>query len=144
MFSSRALVAIGGILMLLATGQDPALDIGVISGNALPEARPPYSDYLVRARDAETGQPAGISRVGDGATFSVNMLPANRPLLIELHNAKDGRIVCVQGPYRLARDAPIRTDLTIECGKKAAARWLLPASRGIPAAVSSAVHGVSR
>jgi hypothetical protein len=144
MLSTRALLAIAGILMLIATPQNPALDIGVISGNALQEARRPYSDYLVRARDAETGQPAGLSRVGEGATFSVDMLPANRPLLIELHNTKDQRIVCVQGPYRLAPDAPVRTDLMIECGKKAAARWLLPASKGIPAAVSFAVHGVSR
>jgi len=144
MFSSRAVLVVGGILMLLATPQNPALDIGVISGNALPEAPRPFTDYLVRARDAETGQAVGLSRVGDGATFSLDMLPASRPLLIELHNTKDGRIVCVQGPYRLAPDAPVRTDLTIECGKKAAARWLLPASKGIPAAVSFAVHGVSR
>jgi hypothetical protein len=144
MFSPRALLTIAGIVMLLAPPQNASLDVGVIRGNALPEARPPYTDFVVRARDAETGQPAGVSRVGEGATFSVDMLPANRPLLIELHNTKDRRLVCVQGPYRLAPGAPIRADLTIECGRKSAARWLLPASRGIPAAVSFAVHGVSR
>jgi len=130
--------------LALSAGGAQTQDPGVITGSALPETRPPYSDYLVRVRDAESGQLVGFGVVDVSAAFSADELPVSRPLLVELHNTKDGHIICVQGPYRLAADAPIRTDVVIECGKKPAVGWLMPASAGLATATAVGVHGISR
>jgi hypothetical protein len=144
MMPSRARLAVLSLALALSTTTSGAQEKGIIFGTAPTETRAPFSDYLVRVRDAETGELAGLSAVGEFATYSAEGLPLARPLLIELHDVKNGRIICLQGPYRVTAAAPILTDVIIECGKKPAANWLLPASAGLPAVVAPGIHGVSR
>lgn len=142
MVASRALLR--AVPLVLALFTQGAQDTGVIAGSAAAETRTPYTDYLIRVRDAESGDLHGLSPIGEFATYSADGLPLGRPLLVELHDVKNGRIICVQGPYRVTAAAPILTDVVIECGKKPAANWLLPASAGLPAVITLGTHGVSR
>jgi hypothetical protein len=113
----------------LRAGQNP----GTITGTAKKEARKPFTDYSVRARNVQQGVIASTVQLDAAGNFSLASVdPAN--YLVELLDAK-GKVVCTEGPFDLAKQ-PIRNDVNIECGKPAA-WWLLAAAgaAGITAGV---------
>jgi len=128
--------------MLIAGGAvaPPALRAGVqetvaISGTARKEARKPYTDYSVRARNVELGTvaaTASLDQSGDFALAGVDLAS----YLVELLDPK-GKVVCTEGPFDLTKQ-PVRSNVNIECGKPAA-WWLLAAAglAGITAGVVS-------
>src|SRR5437870_4294277 len=105
MVGSRVLMR--AIPLVLALATSGAQDTGVIAGSTEAETRSPFTDYLIRVRDAESGDVDGLSPVSGFATYSADNLPLGRPLLVELHDVKNGRLICVQGPYRVTAAAPI-------------------------------------
>jgi len=120
-----AMAVIGGMLLaplpLNAAGRQDA-GPGVLGGTAKNEAKQPYTDYTVRARDVAQGTIAATVPLDNEAKFSLAGLTTTN-FLVELVN-KNGKVVCTEGPYLLTQAAPHRTDVNIACGVPPAA-WLL-------------------
>ena len=131
-----------GLAMAVASGMtmQPALsagaqDPGSIAGTAKKEARKPFTDYSVRARNVAQGTIAATVKLDTEGNFAMASVdPAS--YLVELLDPK-GKVVCTEGPFDLSKQ-PSKTGVNIECGKPAA-WWLLAAAgaAGIPAGVVS-------
>ena len=108
-----------------------------LAGSAKDEAKKPYSDYTVRARDVRAGTVSGTGTLDPQAAFSLVGL-SSQNYLVELVN-KDGKVVCTEGPFDLAKQ-PIKIDVIIDCGGVPAAWWLVgaAAAAGITAGVIAA------
>ena len=137
---TRRTVALG-LAMAFATGMimQPALiaggpqGAGSISGRADKQAKKPYTDYSVRARNVQMGNiGAAMPLDTDGKFARANIDPAN--YLVELLDKK-GKVVCTEGPFDLTKQT-LKKDVTIDCGNPAA-WWLLAAAgaAGITAGV---------
>jgi hypothetical protein len=107
-------------------------EAGSIAGTARKEAKKPFTDYSVRARNVQQGLIAATVQLDAAGDFKLGVDPAN--YLVELLDAK-GKVVCTEGPFDLAKQ-PNRPGVNIECGKPAA-WWLLAAAgaAGITAGV---------
>jgi hypothetical protein len=108
---------------------------GAISGTAKKEAKKPYTNYSVRARNVQQGVVAATVQLDVNGDFALaNVDQAN--YLVELLDSK-GKVVCTEGPYDLTKQAT-KTGVSIQCGKPAA-WWLLAAAgaAGITAGVVS-------
>ena len=105
-----------------------------LAGTAKDEAKKPYVDYTVRARDVKAGSIAGTTPLSADGNFSLPGLSAQN-YLVELVN-KNGKVVCTEGPFDLSKQA-IKSDVVISCGKIPAAWWLVgaAAAAGITAGV---------
>jgi len=130
--------------MAFATGMimQPALmaggpqGAGAISGSADKEAKKPYADYTVRARNVQMGNIGASMQLDSAGKFALaNIDPAN--YLVELLDKK-GKVVCTEGPFDLSKTA-VKGNVTIDCGKHPSAWWLLAAAgaAGITAGVVS-------
>jgi hypothetical protein len=121
---------------LLAAGQQTA----TIAGTAKDEAKKPYADYTVRARDVGTGVIAGNVPLTTDATFTLPDLSSSR-YVIELvqHKNNQDKVICTEGPFDLTQQM-LKNDVVIDCGKVPAAWWLLggAAAVGITAGVVAA------
>jgi hypothetical protein len=121
---------------LLAAGQQTA----TIAGTAKDEAKQPYADYSVRARDVMTGMIAGTTPLTTNATFTLPDLSSSR-YLVELvqHKNNQDKVICTEGPFDLTQQM-LKNDVVIDCGKVPAAWWLLggAAAAGITAGVIAA------
>lgn len=110
-----------------------------LAGSAKDEAKKPYSDYTVRARDVKAGTISGSGLLDPQGAFSLVGL-ATQNYLVELVN-KDGKVVCTEGPFDLAKQ-PIKSDVIIDCGGIPAAWWLVgaAAAAGITAGVIASTN----
>jgi hypothetical protein len=119
---------------LLAAGQQTA----TIAGTAKDEAKKPYADYSVRARDVATGMIAGNVTLNQDGNFSLPDLSSARYLieLVKKQNDNNDKIVCTEGPFDLTQQM-LKNDVVIDCGKVPAAWWLLgaAAAAGITAGI---------
>jgi hypothetical protein len=108
-----------------------------LAGTAKDEAKKPYTDYTVRARDVKAGTIAATIALDAQANFSLAGL-STQNYLVELLN-KDGKVVCTEGPFDLSKQA-IKSDVVIDCGKVPAAWWLVgaAAAAGITAGIVAA------
>jgi hypothetical protein len=118
---------------LLAAGQQTA----TIAGTAKDEAKKPYTDNTVRARDTSQGTVAGTTPLNADGNFSLPNLSSAK-YLIELVD-KNGKVVCTEGPFDLSQQL-LKNDVVIDCGKVPAAWWLLgaAAAAGITAGIVAA------
>ena len=118
---------------LLAAGQQTA----TIAGTAKDEAKKPYTDNTVRARDTAQGTIAGTAPLNTEGNFSLPNLSSAK-YLIELVD-KNGKVVCTEGPFDLSQQL-LKNDVVIDCGKVPAAWWLLgaAAAAGITAGIVAA------
>lgn len=108
-----------------------------LAGTAKDEAKRPYTDFTIRARDVKAGSIAGTIPLDAQGNFSLAGLSTEN-YLVELVN-KDGKVVCTEGPFDLSRQA-IKSDVIVDCGKVPAAWWLVgaAAAAGITAGVVAA------
>jgi hypothetical protein len=137
---TRQTVAIG-LAMVFATGMvmQPTLragasqEPGTITGTARKEAKKPFTDYSVRARNVQQGVIASTVQLDTEGNFMLAKVDPAK-YLVELLDSK-GKIVCTEGPFDLSKQ-PSKGDVSIECGKPAA-WWLLAAAgaAGITAGV---------
>jgi hypothetical protein len=106
---------------------------GAISGTAKREAKKPFTDYSVRARDVKQGVVAATVQLDTNGNFALSGVDQAN-YLVELLDSK-GKVVCTEGPFDLSK-TPTRSNVNIECGKPAA-WWLLAAAgaAGITAGV---------
>ena len=121
-FSLAVVFATGLVLqpVLFAGGQGP----GSISGTADKEAKKPYPEYSVRARNLQLGTIAAITPLDAEGKFALSGIDQAN-YVVELIN-KDGKVVCTEGPFDLTKQAT-RADVKIQCGNPAA-WWLLAAA----------------
>ena len=122
---------------LFAAGQQTA----TIAGTAKDEAKKPYTDYSVRARNAAAGTVTPATPLNADGNFSLPDLSSAKYLVELLRTEKDGKIkvVCTEGPFDLTQQM-LKNDVVIDCGKVPAAWWLLgaAAAAGITAGVVAA------
>jgi len=128
---------------LLAAGQQTA----TIAGTAKDEAKKPYTNYSVRARDVSTGQIAGNVPLNQEGNFSLPDLSSSRYLveLVRHQNNNQDKVVCTEGPFDLSQQM-LKNDVVIDCGKVPAAWWLLgaAAAAGVTAGVVTATGSPSQ
>ena len=122
---------------------------GFLSGDARAEAKQPYSDYAVRARNVADGTVAATAILDGQGNFKLDGLPAGK-MMVELTKVGQNKVICSAGPY----DLQSGTDLTqpfgkddiafgkdkigIVCNKAPVGAWLLvaaAAAAGITAGV---------
>ena len=123
-----------------------------LAGTAKDEAKKPFTDYTVRARDVTAGTIADDRRPSGwpGRTSrSRGLSTAN--YIVELVN-KNGKVVCTEGPFDLSKQA-IKSDVIVDCNKAGVAatgrllaaaarpasrpvRWLRRAARPAPLCAS--------
>jgi hypothetical protein len=142
-----ALALVGGFLLapLSAAGRQD----GVISGSASAEAKKPYDQYIIRARDVSTNTVAQKTMLDANADFAVNGLTPGT-FLIELvkdaqPNGEGGKIVCTAGPFTLQdsasqiNDFMMKKGANVRCNRPVAAYWLLgaAAAAGITAGIAA-------
>jgi|SRR6476620_2204714 len=127
---------------LLAAGQQTA----TIAGTAKDEAKKPYSDYSVRARDVSTGMIAGNVPLTTDAIFTLPDLSSSHYLIeLVLHKNNQDKVICTEGPFDLTQQM-LKNDVVIDCGKVPAAWWLLgaAAAAGITAGIVAANASASQ
>jgi hypothetical protein len=108
-----------------------------LAGTAKDEAKKPYTDFTVRARDVKAGDIAATIPLDGQGNFSLTGL-STQNYLVELLN-KQGKVVCTEGPFDMSKQA-IKDNVVIDCGKIPAAWWLVgaAAAAGITAGVVAA------
>jgi hypothetical protein len=108
-----------------------------LAGTAKDEAKKPFTDYTVRARDVQAGSIAATIPLDPQGNFSLTGLSTQK-YLVELLN-KNGKVVCTEGPFDMAQRA-VKDDVVVDCGKVPAAWWLVgaAAAAGITAGVVAA------
>lgn len=121
--------------MMQSAGARAAQNPGTISGSADKEAKKPYTEYTVRARNVQSGSIASTVPLDDKGKFEMAGVE-QASYLVELLNKK-GKVICTEGPFDLGKQ-PLRTGVNVECGNPAA-WWLLAAAgaAGITAGVVS-------
>ena len=142
----RGVVAVA-LACAMAFGAAPTLaqqTNGMIGGKAENEAREPYSNYAVQLRDTATGRIVTSAALDLDGRFSLDSVPFNQRVLVELVQLKQQQTVCTEGPYLLTPSAPTKVDVDIDCGKVPAAFWILTAGAGTAAAIGFAVQSGSR
>lgn len=105
-----------------------------LAGTAKDEAKKPFTEYTVRARDVNAGTIGGSTPLDVQGNFSLVGLTTQR-YVVELLN-KDGKVVCTEGPFDLRQQA-IKSDVVVDCGGIPAAWWLVgaAAAAGITAGI---------
>jgi hypothetical protein len=121
---------------LVFAGQQGGQQNVTLAGTAKNEAKKPYTDFTVRARNTQSGSIAGTTPLNQDGNFSLGNLP---PALYvtELLN-RDGKVVCTEGPFNMTQTV-LKDDVKIACNKVPVA-WLLlgaAAAAGVTAAVVS-------
>ena len=108
-----------------------------LAGTAKDEAKKPFTEYTVRARDVKAGTIGGSTPLDVQGNFSLIGLTTQN-YLVELLN-KDGKVVCTEGPFDMSKQA-VKSDVVISCGGIPAAWWLVgaAAAAGITAGIIAA------
>lgn len=116
-----------------------------LAGTAKDEAKKPYTDYTVGARDvnAPKGEYVKSVALDNQGAFSLADL-STKSYLVELVNKK-GEVVCTEGPFDLSKQA-IKSDVFIDCGKVPVAWWLVgaAAAAGVAAGIAAGDASPSR
>ena len=144
-----ALALVGGLLLapLSAAGRQN----GVISGSAAAEAKQPYSQYIIRARDVSSNTIAQTTTMDANGEFALNGLAAGT-FMVELvkgaaPNGQGGKIICTAGPFTLQdantqmNDLMIKKGANVHCNRPVAAYWLLAAAAAAGIAAGIAAGG---
>jgi hypothetical protein len=107
-----------------------------LAGTAKDEAKQPYSNYTVRARDVTAGTIADTTPLNAQGGFSMTGLTSAK-YIVEL--VKGSKIVCTEGPFDMSQQA-IKSDVIVDCNKKAATAALVAAAlaAGVTAGVVAA------
>jgi len=119
-------------------GTSPAISQSTtLAGTAKDEAKKPFTEYTVRARDVKAGTIGGSTPLDVQGNFSLIGLTTQN-YLVELLN-KDGKVVCTEGPFDMSKQA-VKSDVVISCGGIPAAWWLVgaAAAAGITAGIIAA------
>jgi hypothetical protein len=141
-----ALALVGGIALapVAAAGRQN----GVIAGSAAAEAKQPYNQYIMRARDVSNNAIPAKTTLDASGQFALNGLTAGT-FMVELVKGADptgtgGHVVCQAGPFTLQDAASQITDLMIKkganvsCNRPQAAYVLLAGAAALGVAAGTA------
>lgn len=148
--AGMALALVGSFLLAPLAAAGRRQD-GVISGSAAAEAKKPYTQYVIRARDVSTNLVPQVTTLDANAEFAVNGLMAGT-YLIELvkgatPSGQGGKIVCTAGPFTLqdgaaqVNDLMIKKGANVHCNRPVAAWWLLGAAAAAAGVTAGVVGG---
>jgi hypothetical protein len=119
-----------------------AQQTGALSGTAKNEAKKPFLEYTVQARNVGAGVSggpiAGAVALDANGNFSLTSLMPSK-YVIELLNKK-GKVVCTEGPFDLTQPPMAKTDVVVDCNHVPVAWWLLAAA-GAAAITAGIVSG---
>src|SRR5690349_14865359 len=73
---------------------------GFLAGDARAEAKQPYTDYAVRARNVVDGTIAATVILDAQGKFRLDGLPPGR-LMVELTRVGKNKVICSEGPFEL-------------------------------------------
>lgn len=145
-----ALALVGSFLMAPLAAAGRRQD-GVISGSAAAEAKKPYTQYVIRARDVTTNLVPQVTTLDANGEFAVNGLMAGTYMIELVRGAapggQGGKIVCTAGPFTLQDASSQVNDLMIEkganvrCNRPVAAWWLLGAAAAAAGITAGVVGG---
>ena len=141
-------LALVGSMLLAPVGAAGRQD-GVISGSAVAEAKQPYNQYIIRARDVSNNQIAQTTTLDANAQFALNGLAVGS-FMVELvkgatPNGQGGKVVCSAGPFTLqdstsqVNDLMIKKGANVQCNRPLAAAWVLlgaAAAAGVTAGIA--------
>ena len=144
-----ALALVGGLALapVAAAGRQN----GVISGSAAAEAKQPYSQYVMRARDVTNNTIPVATTLDANGQFALNGLSAGT-FMVELvkgatPNGQGGKVICTAGPFTL-RDASsqisdlmVKKGANVQCNRPVAAYILLAAAAAAGVAAGVAATG---
>ena len=118
---------------LIAAGQQTA----TLAGTAKDEAKKPYADYTVRARDVcdRHDRRQRAARHG-GQLLAAGSLELEVSRRTCRTQEQQDKVVCTEGPFDLTQQM-LKNDVVIDCDKVPAAWWLLgaAAAAGITAGI---------
>ena len=149
-----ALALVGGIALapVAAAGRQN----GVIAGSAAAEAKQPYSQYVIRARDVSNNSFPAQTTLDANGQFALNGLTAGS-FMVELVKVKsgqgpnEGKVVCSAGPFTLQdssaqiSDLMIKKGANVHCNRPMAGYYLLgaAAAAGVTAGLAGGNPDVS-
>lgn len=149
-----AVALVGSVLLAPLTAAARRQD-GVISGSAAAEAKQPYTQYIMRARDVSNNQIVQKTTLDANAEFALNGLTPGS-FMIELvkgaaPSGEGGKIICTAGPFTLqdggsqVNDLMIKKGANVHCNRPVAAWWLLgaAAAAGVTAGIVAGGDPVS-
>jgi hypothetical protein len=119
-----AVAVAAGMIATPALGAGGSQGAGSISGTAVKEAKKPFPNYSVRARNVVQGTIGSSVPLDPQGNFALTGIDPAK-YLVELLDPK-GKVVCTEGPFDLTQQAT-KTGVEIECGNPAA-WWLLAAA----------------
>jgi len=73
---------------------------GFLAGDARAEAKQPYSDYAVRARNVADGTVAATTVLDAQGNFKLDGLSAGK-MMVELTKVGQNKVICSEGPFDL-------------------------------------------
>jgi hypothetical protein len=142
-------VALVGSVLLAPLNANARRQDGIISGSAVAEAKQPYSQYIMRARDVSNNEIVQKTSLDANAEFALNGL-APGAFMIELvkgalPDGQGGKVVCSAGPFTLldstaqVNDLMIKKGANVQCNRPVAAWYLLgaAAAAGVTAGIVS-------
>jgi hypothetical protein len=146
-----ALALVGGIALapVAAAGRQN----GVIAGSAAAEAKQPYSQYVIRARDVSNNSFPAQTTLDANGQFALNGLTAGS-FMVELVKVKsgqgpnEGKVVCSAGPFTLQdssaqiSDLMIKKGANVSCNRPQAAYILLAGAAALGVAAGTAGSSV--
>jgi hypothetical protein len=132
-----ALAVIGSMLIAPVAAAGRRQD-GIISGSAAAEAKQPYSNYVMRARDTSTNLVGATTTLDGAGKFALSGLTAGS-FMVELvkgatPGGEGGKVVCTAGPFTLQdansqlNDLMIKKGANVQCNRKVGSLVLLGAA----------------
>jgi hypothetical protein len=129
-----ALAVIGSMLIAPLAAAGRRQD-GIISGSAEAEAKQPYSQYVMRARDTSTNLVGATTTLDAAGKFALSGLTAGS-FMVELvkgatPGGQGGKVVCTAGPFTLqdansqVADLMIKKGANVRCNRKVGGLALL-------------------
>lgn len=144
-----AIALVGGLMLapLSAAGRQN----GVISGSAAAEAKQPYSQYVIRARDVTNNTITQTTTLDASGQFALNGLAAGT-FMVELvkgatPTGQGGKVICTAGPFTLQDanstigDMMMKKGANVHCNRPIAAIILLAAAAAAGIAAGIAAGG---
>ena len=96
-----------------------------LAGTAKDEAKQPYTNYTVRARDVTAGTIADTVPLNAQGGFSITGLTTAK-----YHRGtreQEDKVVCTEGPFDMSQQA-IKSDVIVDCNKKVVTTALVAAA----------------
>ena len=132
------LLAGGAVSPRFAAAQEKT---AAIRGKAKEVAKP-YSQFVIRARNIDSGQLIAEAPLDDTAQYLFPNLPSPATYLIELYDKMMDKVLCTEGPISTFAPSNLQKNVDIAC-KKPLAAWKIFVPAAAAAGVTAGVVAVT-